>query len=224
MKYQKIMAEVKKAINERYLREVKEIRNLDNVERVVAYMAAKPTDATRRRAEKLGLEKAKESAIDRIGRETVKKEEEARALLLAIENAPTADYMTVTVEWSRGHQAMASMRNGIEFIETGYTGGWGYDKETSAISEAFNRSLSMRKLLCEQEELRLATCPEKTRREFVGYGSGYGAIPSWEGGVGVSSYQTIFEKMGFEFHWRGGGKVCDTYSADRKEVAQKVSA
>ena len=36
-------------------------------------------------------------------------------------------------------------------------------------------------------------------RNIFGYGSGYGILPYFEGGVGVSSYYKIFNTIGLEF-------------------------
>jgi hypothetical protein len=51
--------------------------------------------------------------------------------------------------------------------------------------------------------------------EILGYGSGYGILPSIEGGVGVSCYPTIFKNVGFEFKTTASGKSFDAYSIEK---------
>ena len=47
--------------------------------------------------------------------------------------------------------------------------------------------------------------------EVFGYGSGYGILPSFEGGVGVSCYDRIFNKIGYKFETIASGKNFDVF-------------
>ena len=49
----------------------------------------------------------------------------------------------------------------------------------------------------------------------IGYGSGYGAIPYFEGGVGVSCFWSILEKAGFHKTADNGGKHYHYYELNR---------
>jgi hypothetical protein len=57
---------------------------------------------------------------------------------------------------------------------------------------------------------------DKDNRDIFGYGSGYGITPSIEGGVGVSCYPRIFEKLGYEFKTITSGKTFDVYTITKK--------
>lgn len=89
----------------------------------------------------------------------------------------------------------------------GYATGCGYDKESSAIAMALNQSHAVLKILCDYKESALAKGESDVRstissgrdnRSILGYGAGYAAIPYFEGGVGVSSFWSIFKKCGYE--------------------------
>ena len=51
--------------------------------------------------------------------------------------------------------------------------------------------------------------------ELFGYGAGYGILPYFEGGVGVSCYPKIFEKIGFNFRQTGNGKMYDSFEVTK---------
>ena len=47
--------------------------------------------------------------------------------------------------------------------------------------------------------------------DVFGYGSGYGVLPSFEDGVGVSCYDRIFNKIGYKFETLSSGKTFDVF-------------
>jgi hypothetical protein len=64
-----------------------------------------------------------------------------------------------------------------------------------------------------------------TNRELFGYGSGYGILPNFEGGVGVSCYDRIFNAIGYEFKTVSSGKTFDVYrisKVTKKEQKRKA--
>lgn len=51
--------------------------------------------------------------------------------------------------------------------------------------------------LYEAEEKRLADGGKKSRRDYIGYGSGYNVLPCFEGGVGMSAICKILDSIGY---------------------------
>ena len=87
--------------------------------------------------------------------------------------------------------------NQIETL-TGSASGYGYDKRSAATAQAFNKCEALKALLYKAENKRLKSHSEVTRRDFLGYGSGYGALPYFEGGVGFRSHETILNNLNFK--------------------------
>jgi len=81
-------------------------------------------------------------------------------------------------------------------------GGCGYCKLSTATAQALNSHPYIIKKLYEKENERLKLLKDQkekgdlSRRSFIGYGSGYGVLPCFEGGVGVSSHETVIENIG----------------------------
>lgn len=156
--------------------------------------------------------KACEFAIKRMNKEIEKEIENKLAHLEAVANAPEVDYITVNVEYKRSsvwgyNPAVTVITNGESEVFTGYASGCGYDKESAAVAEAFNKSLGIMKVLYTLKEKALeagesdeskTACTGHDNRNCVGYGSGYSVIPYFEGGVGVSCFWSILKKAGFD--------------------------
>lgn len=124
----------------------------------------------------------------------------------------------ITVNWNKsrtwGHNAQAEVSiNYSNFTREIFTGsrtsGCGYDKESTAISDALNQSNALLKLMY-AEKNRPSRMKQKNA-EIFGYGSGYGLMPYFEGGTGVSCYNRIFEKLGFKFESVTHGKSYGVY-------------
>ena len=156
--------------------------------------------------------KACEFAIKRMNKEIEKEIEKKLAHLEAVANAPEIHYISVNVEYRRSstwgyNPAVEVTTNGESGIFTGYASGCGYNKESAAVAEAFNKSLSILKVLYtlkeealergENDESRTA-CTGHDNRDIVGYGAGYSVIPYFEGGVGVNCFWSILKKAGFD--------------------------
>jgi hypothetical protein len=152
----------------------------------------------------------------KIDKEIVKQRER----LTTVSKADNFEGATISVEWKKsrmwGNNPKAEAR--IEkpdsrcFYESGSISGCGYDKESTAIAEAINQSNEFLKLLYLAKE----NDPTAKNGELLGYGSGYGILPRLEGGVGVSCYPRIFEKIGFDFHNSASGKTFDVYTITKK--------
>jgi hypothetical protein len=139
--------------------------------------------------------------------------------LETVGNAPDLVEITVSVEWKKsrmwGNNPTADAREqnaaGWERYTSGSIGGCGYDKHSTAVAQAVNQSNSFLKAMYEVRERDTTT----SLRELFGYGSGYGILPRLEGGVGVSCYPTIFEKIGFKFANTAGGKTFDVHTISK---------
>lgn len=135
-------------------------------------------------------------------------------------NKQNIEEITISVEWKKsrtwGANPTATVRvtysDKSTNMYTGTASGCGYDKESAAISVALNQSNALLKLLCNVKDKDA----NKTNHEVLGYGSGYGFIPTFEGGVGVSCYYDIFEKIGFKLVHISSGKTFDVYRASKQ--------
>ena len=87
-------------------------------------------------------------------------------------------------------------------------GGCGYDKESTATSEALNQFNAILKLMYAKKNDNI----DMNNHELFGYGSGYGILPSFEGGVGVSTMRNICESIGIKWNDVAHGKNYDVYS------------
>jgi len=56
---------------------------------------------------------------------------------------------------------------------------------------------------------------------LFGYGSGYGVLPKFDGGVGVSCHQGIMEKLGLHMETITSTKTTDVYMIRKKEPGDK---
>ena len=119
--------------------------------------------------------------------------------------------LVITIEWKKSY--MWGM-NPKAYTDKGFIGssigGCGYCKLSTATAEALNSDKSIIKLMCEKIEKELRNPKDSyteqngrtekgtgnLRVEVLGYGSGYGAIPSFSGGVGVSCHERILKNIG----------------------------
>lgn len=158
----------------------------------------------------INRDKLVELTIKRYKKQLEKEKEKMFEHLAAVEAAPELQYININVYWKKsscyGSHPTATVRtnNGIT---TGHAGGWGYDKESAAVAAAFNQNNSILKELYKLKEKGLqagesdkskTACTGIDNRNICGYGSGYGVIPYFEGGVGVSCFWSILEKCGFK--------------------------
>ena len=139
--------------------------------------------------------------------------------LQTIEQSPDLESITISIEWKKSRmwgnnpraEARVSNAQTCEYFDSGSIGGCGYDKGSTAVANAINQSNSFLKALYLVKEKH----PKAVNHELFGYGSGYGILPYLEGGVGVSCYPRIFEKIGFKFSTTASGKTFDVYSVTK---------
>lgn len=105
------------------------------------------------------------------------------------------------------------------YVTSGSIGGCGYDKQSTAVANCLRQINEVLKPMYEAKNKYMASHEIKNHndfhREFFGYGSGYGVLPSIEGGVGVSCYPKIFESIGYKFETVASGKSFDVYQINK---------
>jgi hypothetical protein len=127
--------------------------------------------------------------------------------------------LTITVEWKKSQMwgnnpratlAVTYANNAYERYESESIGGCGYDKESTAIGQVLNQVTALlREMYAVKNEAKT------NQRDCLGYGSGYGVLPYFEGGVGFSCHRDILEKLGFDYSHTSSGKRFDVYSFSR---------
>lgn len=124
--------------------------------------------------------------------------------------------ISISVDWAKnrtwGNCPKAEIRvcfsdNTCDNYESGRVTGCGYDKESTAVANALNQCNELLNALYTIKE----AAPEAKNADLLGYGSGYGVLPYFEGGVGVSCYPRIFEKIGLKWESVSHGKTFDVY-------------
>lgn len=98
------------------------------------------------------------------------------------------------------------------YVCSGSIGGCGYDKESTAVAECLNQIKEVLKPLFNLKNDNIDT----KNHSLIGYGAGYGILPNIEGGVGISCYNTIFNKIGYNFATIASGKTYDVYTITKK--------
>ena len=117
-----------------------------------------------------------------------------------IENINISIDWVKSTTWGYNPHATITTNNGT--ITEGRASGCGYDKESAAIAEALNKNNDILKLLYVAKNKKM-TLKNNDNHDLLGYGSGYGVLPYFEGGVGASSLMNIFRKLGYnvqEYH------------------------
>jgi len=147
--------------------------------------------------------------------------------------AGDVNYINCNVIWKRnaywGNNPTAYVTTDCESgVFEGKASGCGYDKESAAVAEAFNKSPAIMKVLYTLKEKALAagmsdysksTVTNVNNRDIIGYGAGYSTIPYFEGGVGVNCFWSILKKAGFILR-ANYGKREDFYRLIREEEAE----
>jgi hypothetical protein len=157
-------------------------------------------------------EQAIEYATKRIKKDIAKKLEKKLAHLEEVAKAPDLTYINITTWSTRYGTGKAEGRTNNEY-NTGNAGGWGYDKESAAVAQAFNNDLAILKVLYTIKEKGLEAgqtdaskmaCTGRDNREICGYGAGYTALPYFEGGVGINCFFGILKRAGYKTETRWG--------------------
>jgi hypothetical protein len=196
------MDELKKAViqeeSERYKKLFDEIKTEEGIKKVLAWENKKYINNVERKTRRY-LEKRKEKSIkEKLSKiEAAEKSENFRGPLI------------VTIEWKKSRMWGSNPKayTNFGFISESI-GGCGYDKESTALAEALNSHLPLMKMLYASKNNNLRKWqkqnPDKDlkndfNRDFLGYGSGYGIVPYFEGGVGTNSHREIIKRLGLVF-------------------------
>lgn len=142
-----------------------------------------------------------------------------------VANAPTVESVSISVTWKKnsvwGYNPTAEVTvntiEGFYYIASGHASGCGYDKETAAVGEALNQIESIIKLLADKKEAAINSGivasgeANESNKKFIAYGAGYGAIPYFEGGVGMSSFENVFNACGLRLKNQHHTKISSYY-------------
>ena len=150
----------------------------------------------------MGHETAVQKAVEKFKREH---EKDYRRTLDTDEKILLADLpscIEVYVSWKRSY---AWGKNPTAEVyasgasATGKASGCGYDKESAAVAAALNKIPACRAVLAEKKEKYLSENGLKTaeNHKAIGYGSGYGPIPAFENGVGMSCIIGLMKECGY---------------------------
>lgn len=120
--------------------------------------------------------------------------------------------ITISVEWKRSqtwgaNPTAAAYINGVGQVSSGSISGCGYDKQSTAVARILNEVPQFKKLMFELKDKNI----NLKNHDIFGYGSGYGILPSFEGGVGVGCYNNILNKIGYKFETVSSGKNYDVF-------------
>ena len=200
-----------------------------------------PDDGLRRHSTPAKWEAYQAGALSRADavkiatRRAFKEIEKTYAVKLArldqISAAPDLEFITVNMEWrpSRawGYNPHVDAVTNEAEVYTGTASGCGYDKASAALAEALNASPAVLKALYTAAENALAAGQTFARHSngnvvtwcgVLGYGSGYSILPYFDGGVGVSCFETIFDRCGYRFRQTASSRHFDAYTVTRKEA------
>lgn len=147
--------------------------------------------------------------IEEIKNESGRAAEEIKAVCAA----SMPEFIDVTVEWKKnrtwGANPRAEVRTGENFHESRSVGGCGYDKESTATAECFNKDAGIKKAAL-VALYRNAHQP-KNRRYINGVNFFHGHAPYFEGGCGFSCHRHVLELAGYKLVNQNGGKMFNTY-------------
>lgn len=179
-----------------------------------------------KKLDKLTIKEAKAYLITRKEKTIYKTIEKEVSRINAIAQSGKLVSVKISVEWKKSR--MWGMNPSAEcwatfinkegntdsvYVQSGSIGGCGYDKLSTAVAQCLNQINPLLKALYLFKNKNIAA----DNRELLGYGSGYGILPSFEGGVGVSCYPKIFDKIGFKFERTASGKTFDVFTITKSK-------
>lgn len=224
-----------KAIRKEFTQKRKEFLNGLNLENDVKVILDKwyyrelLTTTTKKKDWSNDVKSLKDYLIQRYeARQSAKLEKELNHLQTVF-NADDLFSITISMDWTKSRmwgnnpQAMAEVRctNTFNRYESTRVGGCGYDKGSTAVADAINQSNSLLKAMYTIKDK--AKNVSLKNHDVFGYGAGYGLLPRFEGGVGVSCYNRICNSIGFEFKTKASGKTFDVYEITKMTKKAKKS-
>ena len=167
---------------------------------------------------KLQREKPAGKRFELMLKKIIKEQVKAHSKYMAKLNAAASSSRIITdisvfVLWKRsrvwGYNPKAEIT--VDFNDnsrekyTGRASCYGYDKKSAATAEAFNQSPELMKMLYEK-------CNKpQPNKELLPYGSGYGPLPYFEGGVGFQCHEEILNVLGFSSMKVADGSTVDVW-------------
>lgn len=131
---------------------------------------------------------------------------------ICIANIP--NFISVSVEWYNsktwGANPQAEVRTGENYNISRKVGGCGYDKESTATAECFNKDFGILKIAL------ISLYKKEHSKKYLG--SGYGAAinlwgVSFSSGVGFNCHESIITNSGYyKVTARNSGKMFNTYN------------
>lgn len=119
------------------------------------------------------------------------------------EKVEMPEIISILVKWKKSsvwvYNPYATVKIGSATFK-GSASGCGYDKLSTSIANAFNKSYRIQKILFEIKEKALQEGETGNNHNIIGYGAGYGAMPEFEGGVGMSCFINILQKAGYRYN------------------------
>ena len=181
-----------------------------------------PARLARYEAGKISRDEAVNIAFNRGRKMWDKYEDEAEAKLKEAAEAAEIESISISITWHKsrmwGYNPTAEVKilagHRVEFYK-GSASGCGYDKESAAIASALNQSAAVKKMLYDCKEAALSKGSDGENRDLIHYGAGYGALPYFEGGVGVSSHMGVFEACGLKCKVSNHTDYSDFYYIER---------
>ena len=172
------------------------------------------------------LEQLKNYKYEKIIREYVKKriieiknssEKTAKEIeAICISNMP--QFIDIVVEWKKnrtwGANPRAEVRTGDFYFISSSIGGCGYDKESTATAQCFNKDLGLKK--CALVAMYNNAHKPKNKRYINGVHFFNCSTSFFEGGCGFSCHRHVFELAGFKLEHQSSGKMFDSYYFVRK--------
>lgn len=173
---------------------------------------------------KFTLEGLRAYLIGRKEKSIYKQIEREVSRINAVANAGKLISVKISIEWKRSQmwgsnptaEAWCSYidesgNRNSHYAKSESISGCGYDKQSTAVASVLNQFNEVLKLLYSAKEKN----PTAKNNELLGYGAGYGILPSIEGGVGTSCYPRIFAPLGYKFNTVASGKTYDVYTIEK---------
>lgn len=146
---------------------------------------------------KITKEQAILLAIKKARKEYEKQRVQAISKIEQVEQAEDIKQINVCLEYFT-NSPMAYCYTAHTGRTEGRAGGWGYDRPSAAVASAFNDNVCILKILYAMKEAALQQNADISSHDACGYGAGYGALPYYEGGVGLSCFERILNSAGFK--------------------------
>lgn len=173
--------------------------------------------------EEITFDQARAFAFIKLGKVIKKANRDFIIALNNVELATPATTVGIVIEWKKnrtwGNIPHAEVNIGHGIVYTGTASGYGYDKESTALAEAFNKSPEVLRILYDTKEEKLGKLGRcVSNDEVLGYGVGNHARPEFQGGVGVNAFRDIFAACGYALTRHMDSDHFTTYTLTKEVV------